>query len=332
MKSQSVLGYLIVLSMSIASIFGCTKRKDTAQPPTESDSPAPQTANKNIEEGANAVQHIETAADFNHVLAAWDAGNKEDATKRFVQIDWTKPALFANVPSLDISEQDLMTSSQDQQMQIIKKLNEFTTKLRELGLHILSVGDASLASGDKQASQTHYEALLKCAKSLASKDCLGSIRIEAKGFIKAVEDRLSALESGQDYQKQVQKQADEVRTTFMVLQQVCKANDVDRYLYFWDDETKKAIDGRDLDIDQRRQRRRQSLTRRPQTLQEIADAKIESITVDYWEPEKIEAVHGVEIKGTMMLVRTTGLHFRFDLQFHQTPNGWKLWNMMWYGQ
>ncbi len=327
MKSQTVLAYLTVLSISIASIFGCTKKQDTAQPPPESDSPAPQTANENIKEDANAIRHIETAPDFNHVLAAWDAGNKEDATKRFLQIDWTKPQVFANVPLLDISDQDLTTFSQDQLMQIGRNLSEFAAKLRELGLHILSVADASLASGDKQAARTQYEALLKFAQALASKDCAGSIRVEAAGFIKAVEDRLSALESGQDHQKQVQKQADEVRTTFMALQQVCKANYVDGYLDFWDYETKKAIDGRDLDLDQRRQRTRQSLARRPETLQEIASAKIESITVDYWEPENIEAVLGVEIKGTMMLVGTTGLHLRFHLRFHQTPNGWKLWNI-----
>jgi hypothetical protein len=328
MKSQSVLVYLTVLSILIASVLGCTKKKDTAQPPTESGSPAPETTNEDIKEDANAIRRIETVADFNHVLAAWDAGNRQEATERLIQIDWDKPGVFANVPSLDISEQYLTTSSQDQQMQIIKKLSEFNTKLRELGLHILSVGDTSLASGDKQASQTHYEALLKCAQSLASKDGAGGHQIEARGFIKAVEDRLSAVELGQDYQKQVLKQVDEVRRTFLALQQVCKANDVDRYLYFSDYETKMATDGRDLDLDQRRQRTRQSLARRPQTLQEIANAKIESITVDYWEPEKIEVVHGAEIKGTMMLVRTTGLHLRVHLRFHQTPNGWKLYNMM----
>ena len=113
---------------------------------------------------------------------------------------------------------------------------------------------------------------------------------------------------------------DEVRRTFLSLQEVCKANDVDGYLGFWDDETKKAIDGRDLDLDERRERRRESLTKRPGTLEEIADARIESITVDTSQAEKIAMLSGTEIEGTMMLVHTSGP----ALLFHETAQGWKL--------
>lgn len=119
---------------------------------------------------------------------------------------------------------------------------------------------------------------------------------------------------------ELQKQIDEVRRTFLSLQEVCKANDVDGYLDFWDDETKKATDGRDLSLEERRERRRKSLAERPGTLQEIANAKIESITVDTSQAEKIEALFGTEIEGTMMVVRTNGP----ALLFHETAQGWKL--------
>jgi len=123
--------------------------------------------------------------------------------------------------------------------------------------------------------------------------------------------------------EKLQKQVDEVRRTFVSLQEVCRANDVDGYLDFWDDETKKEVDGRDLDLNERRERRRKSLTERPGTLQEIANAKIESITVDTSQAEKIATLFGTEIEGTMMLVRTNGP----ALLFHETAKGWKLFTI-----
>ncbi len=119
--------------------------------------------------------------------------------------------------------------------------------------------------------------------------------------------------------ERLQKQIEEVRSTFLSLQKVCEANDIEGYLDFWDYETKMA-DGRDLSVEERRERTRKSLTRRPGTLREIAIAKIKSITVDTSQAEKMKTVMGVEIEGTMMLVRTTGLAYLF----HETDKGWKL--------
>ncbi len=130
-------------------------------------------------------------------------------------------------------------------------------------------------------------------------------------------------EMGQDSDGKLQKQVEEVRKTFISLQEVCRANDVDGYLDFWDDETKIAVDGRDMDIEERRERRRESLTKRPGMLQEIASAKIESITIDTSQAEKLEGSFGVEIKGAMMLVRTGSR----DFLFHETDKGWKLFTV-----
>jgi len=120
----------------------------------------------------------------------------------------------------------------------------------------------------------------------------------------------------------LQKQVEEVRKTFMSLQEVCRANDIEGYLDSWDYETKMA-DGRDLSVDERRELKRKSLTRRPGTLREIANVRIKSITVDTSQAEKMETLSGVEIKGTMMLVRTTGLAYLF----HETDKGWKLFTI-----
>jgi hypothetical protein len=118
-----------------------------------------------------------------------------------------------------------------------------------------------------------------------------------------------------------QKQVEEVRSAFVALQQVCRANDIDGYLAFWDDQTKKLIDGEDPN--DRREHRRVSLTKNPGILQEIAGAEIESITANTSQAESIKSLLGVEIKGAMLLVRTKGRAFLF----HETVQGWRLFTI-----
>ena len=130
-----------------------------------------------------------------------------------------------------------------------------------------------------------------------------------------------------DDEARLEEQVDEVREVFMSLQEVCKADDIEGYLDFWDDETKMAVDNHvretSLGLDERRENRRKLLAKKPGTLQEIANLKIESITVNTREVEKIETVFGVEIEGTMMLVETNGK----SLLFHETAKGWKLFSI-----
>ena len=128
---------------------------------------------------------------------------------------------------------------------------------------------------------------------------------------------------GKHGDEQLQKQVEEVRRAFVSLQEVCEANDVDGYLDLWDDETKMAVDGRDLDVDARRERRRKSLAKKPGMLQEIANLTIESIAVDTSQAEKVKEFFGTEIKGIMMLVRTSSR----DFLFHETVKGWKLFTI-----
>ena len=72
---------------------------------------------------------------------------------------------------------------------------DLAADLRKLGLHILSTGDASLASGDKAASKKYYESVLQCAQSIASNDYYDLILLTAKNLIKVAEDKLSQLEA-----------------------------------------------------------------------------------------------------------------------------------------
>ena len=136
---------------------------------------------------------------------------------------------------------------------------------------------------------------------------------------------LQADEELPNTEDKLQKQIDEVRQTFISMQEVCKANDIDRYLDFWDYETKMAVEKnvREQSLEERRENQRKSLTEDPAVLQEIANAKIVSIAVDTSQAQKVGNFFGVDIEGTMMLVRTDNRAYLF----HETDKGWKLFTI-----
>ena len=198
MSIRRYIVHLIALTTMLASVLGCAKKEDTSraesEPSPETGTPASVVAKQETGRKETASEETETRVNLSDVLSSWDAGDKERATEQFNNISWDHPEVFANVPVLNTSEQDFMTSSQVQQMQFMKDITQFVTKLRKLGLHVLLLGDAALASGDKATSKKHFGAVLQCARTIASKDYYELIQLTAKGLIKAAEDRLSKVE------------------------------------------------------------------------------------------------------------------------------------------
>lgn len=198
MSIRRYIVHLTTLTIMLASVIGCAKKEDTSraesEPSPETGTPASVVAKQEMGRKEIASEETETPVNLSDVLSSWDVGDKERATEQFNTVSWDHPEVFANVPVLNISEQDFMTSSQDQQMQFMKDTKEFATKLRKLGLHVLSLGDAAMASGDKATCKKHFGAVLQCAQTIASKDYYELIQLTAKGLIKAAEDRLSKVE------------------------------------------------------------------------------------------------------------------------------------------
>ncbi|MCP4612437.1 MAG: hypothetical protein GY845_27380 [Planctomycetes bacterium] len=198
MSIQRHLVHLTALTIIFASIMGCAKKEDTSQPEpdpsAETGTPASVVAKQETGRKEIVSEETETPVNLSDVLSSWDAGDKERATEQFNNVSWDHPEVFANVPALNISEHDFTTSSQVQQIQFMKDITQFVTKLRTLSLHVLSLGDAALASGDKVTSKKHFGAVLQCAQTIASKDYYELIRLTAKGLIKAAEDKLSKVE------------------------------------------------------------------------------------------------------------------------------------------
>jgi hypothetical protein len=196
----------LLATFLLISFLGCSKKDDESQGShaVETDStrqrstePASVAAKTSTPHTELAYEATRTFIDLGDVLSSWVTGDKEQTTKKFLKVNWDHPEVFANVPILSITQQDFMTSSRDQQTQFMQDTKDFATNLRELGLHVLSIGEASLASGDKATSNRYYESVLQCAQSIASNDYYELIQLTAKGLIRAAKGKMSQLEGGQ---------------------------------------------------------------------------------------------------------------------------------------
>lgn len=159
-----------VMTLLFVSVWSCAKKEDE-----------PQVDNDNV-------------VFYTHVLSAWEAGDKEGATSRFLQVNWDEPAALADVSILHTTRQQFDALTLNKQKRFMQDAKELSTKMRKIGFHILTVGDNALSSGDKQSAKTHYEAVLKFSQAVLSKDRFELFLLTAKGLNKVANDKLSAVE------------------------------------------------------------------------------------------------------------------------------------------
>ena len=162
--------YVSTVMVVLISVWGCTSKED--EPQEESDD----------------------AVFFNHVLSAWEKGDKEGATARFLQINWDESAALAGVSILHTSKQQFDAFSYNKQARLMQDAKDLSANMRKIGMHILTTGDDALSSGDKQTAKAHYEAVLKCSQAVLSEDRFELFLLTAKGLNKVASDKLSAAE------------------------------------------------------------------------------------------------------------------------------------------
>lgn len=93
---------------------------------------------------------------FSHVLSAWEAGDKEGTTSRFLQVNWDEPAALADVSILHTTKEQFDALTLNKQVRFMQDAKELSAKMRKIGMHILTAGDNALSSGDKQLAKAHY--------------------------------------------------------------------------------------------------------------------------------------------------------------------------------
>jgi hypothetical protein len=195
-KSNSLV--VLVAAFSLMPFLGCSdKEEQTREDAIETDSSgqiSAEMAQNQPDEDAGIPVAVEDIS-LNDVVALWDNGKKDEATAKFLSVNWKNPSVFNEMSCFDLSERQFGWNSRKERERIMEEYSNLRDKLL-VGVvrYVRSAGDSVLASGDEQTAREYYSGILRCGQALSSPNRLALIQLDGKAIVKMAQDRLSSLE------------------------------------------------------------------------------------------------------------------------------------------
>ena len=197
MKNKSQLLTVLFAAFFLMSFPGCSKKEDESQEgyAVEADSSSPtstEIAQDQPDNGSNAQNAVKDLS-LHDAVALWDAGQKDAAAAKFVSIDWQDASVFEPIPGLNMSEEDLLTISEDDRNRIVQETLTRLDSLRKLFFHVASVAEGLAGSGNTAKAEEYLDAIRQYGNSLSGPDHLHVVQRHAKAAIIFAEKKLSDL-------------------------------------------------------------------------------------------------------------------------------------------
>ena len=90
---------------------------------------------------------------MNDVLALWETGQKDEAVKQFLSIQWDNPSVFEKMDVLTMTEKAYLALPRDEMEPVMKEAMNMTKKLRELMFGVVAKAEELAASGNIEAAK-----------------------------------------------------------------------------------------------------------------------------------------------------------------------------------
>ncbi len=192
------LSSIVLVLLCLSLIFGCDKRKDESRVDSSAISDSNARTRTGDTEGTQnkdgiTQRHTNTIL-VNDVVSLWEADRKAEAVKQFLTIQWNDMSIYRETQVLIMSEQEMRSLSEGEQIRIIEEAMKQTSRLRKLVKDVVSEGVTFVSSGDKIAAKAYLEAVQRYGEALSQTERLESIRDHGKAAIKYAQKQLSGIE------------------------------------------------------------------------------------------------------------------------------------------
>ena len=108
MKGLRWLSIVLVI-VHLASLPGCGRKEDESgagpSPDSEAGAPVPTGRTSESPQAGGTVDSTTDGAVLKEALALWEAGEKDDAVRRFLAMQWSDPSVYRDMPVLVMSDQ-----------------------------------------------------------------------------------------------------------------------------------------------------------------------------------------------------------------------------------
>lgn len=119
---------------------------------------------------------------LDRAMKHWQAGNKDDALKEFVAVDFTQRPLFPKGSVLAYSETEFMALPRAVNEKIHPQILSEIRPLKGLALHVKEASVAAQNQGDKAKADKYLLQLQRCGEALDHPNSLALLQVVGKGF------------------------------------------------------------------------------------------------------------------------------------------------------
>jgi hypothetical protein len=119
---------------------------------------------------------------LDRAMKFWQAGNKDDALKEFVAVDFTQRPLFPKGSVLAYSEKEFMALPRAVSEKIAPQILTEIRPLKGLALHVKEAAVTAQTQGDQGKADKYLLQLKRCGEALGHPDSLAILRTFEKVF------------------------------------------------------------------------------------------------------------------------------------------------------
>jgi hypothetical protein len=179
MTRQSIRSCWLLLAIVPVVLSGCSKKEDVPAPTPETAQPAEATV-KTETPGESAVT-------LDRALELWGTGQKDQAVRLILEINWSNTDIFTEDSVFRVSEAQFQKMPEKQRLEIQQKALTAARNIKEMSRFMTEQAKQAGATAD-----TYRRALTACGQRLSGDDQLLVIQLTGKAIVSYVKKELDA--------------------------------------------------------------------------------------------------------------------------------------------
>jgi len=191
-KSLAVL----IVASALMSFIGC-KKKDTPQEGQAEAVSSNQALIESVQNEPDQAGNTPISKEdisIGDLAKLWNSGEKVEATAMFLSIDWKDPSSFSPIRGLSMSEEDMMSLSEDEIKSIVGETMPLLASMRRLFFHIAAEAERFAASGEMSKARENLTAVREYGNGLSESNHLHIVQKHGEAAVLYAEGKLSELQ------------------------------------------------------------------------------------------------------------------------------------------
>jgi|GEM_PF-6969032 len=197
MKHVSKLLVVVVTVFLLMALGGCSEKEDESPEsavPEPNSSPQISSEDTPTPPDETGTAPVEAGdASLSEAVALWNAGRKDDATKRFLSLDWQDASTLREMPLLTMSEEQFMALPENERQRHMQETMTLLGPIRKLFFHMASEAERLAGSGNRTEAEQYLGAVRRYGSSLFGGDYIEIVRMHGKAAMGYAEKKLSEL-------------------------------------------------------------------------------------------------------------------------------------------